>query len=365
MGTKLEKPTAVSEDPRYYTLDGMRGVAALMVVHFHYVLVAGYVLGDQHKMQAYLAVDLFFALSGFVIALSYSDKLASALSISGFVKRRLIRLYPLYIFGIALGLSIEVARALSTGSGFKISEWAVEFGFNLFFLPSFQHEILFPLNLPAWSLFYEMAVNILFAWVLWRVPAKLLVPIAIASIFPIVWFSSYPVYFGNGDASNDIVVGFARTLLSFIIGILLFRYARAERRNVSLLACLPLFFLVVVLIQGRNQPVVEFASVLLAFPLLLFFAIRIEPPAYLRGLFSWLGDISYPVYLIHFPLMIPATTGFVALGIPPLFYPALFIVIVAVLGYALGKFYDEPVRRFLRSRDPTRRTSGNQEAKYE
>ena len=174
MGTKLEKPTAVSEDPRYYTLDGMRGVAALMVVHFHYVLVAGYVLGDQHKMQAYLAVDLFFALSGFVIALSYSDKLASALSISGFVKRRLIRLYPLYIFGIALGLSIEVARALSTGSGFKISEWAVEFGFNLFFLPSFQHEILFPLNLPAWSLFYEMAVNIIFAWVLWRVPAKLL-----------------------------------------------------------------------------------------------------------------------------------------------------------------------------------------------
>lgn len=353
-----------ASDPRYYTLDGMRGVAALMVVHFHYASVSGYLWNSQHTMQAYLAVDLFFALSGFVIALSYSAKLASSLSLGGFVKRRLIRLYPLYIFGILLGLCAEIARALLFDSRPEFSDALVEFGFNVFFLPSLQSEALFPLNLPAWSLFYEMVVNILFAWLLWKAPTKVLVPLALLSILPIVWFSSYPTFFGNGDGRADIAVGLARTILSFVIGMLLFRFAKAESRKVTIVAIVPLLVLLLVLVQSKDQPVLEFTSVLLIFPLLLFISIRIEPPAILRRLFSWLGDISYPVYLIHYPLMIPATVAFRSLGIPPLLYPVLFIVIVAVLGYALGKFYDEPVRRFLRSRDPTRRLSGNQEAKY-
>jgi peptidoglycan/LPS O-acetylase OafA/YrhL len=94
----------ISTKPRYEILDGLRGVAAIMVVAYH--IFEGHANGshiDQVINHGYLAVDFFFLLSGFVIGYAYDDRWAKGVSIGTFFKRRLIRLQPMVIFGSAIG----------------------------------------------------------------------------------------------------------------------------------------------------------------------------------------------------------------------------------------------------------------------
>src|SRR5271170_6431289 len=84
------------------TMDGVRGVAAICVMLGHFVVP----LGVNHVLvsSSFFAVDIFFCLSGFVLCYSYEDRLDHGLSAIDFIKLRLIRLYPIYIAGLALGV---------------------------------------------------------------------------------------------------------------------------------------------------------------------------------------------------------------------------------------------------------------------
>ena len=92
---------------RYITLDAMRGIAALFVVARHFSGLRG----AADPQFSFLAVDLFFLLSGFVLSFSYDERIAAGMSPAAFLMKRIIRLYPLYFLGIALGIAIALSEA--------------------------------------------------------------------------------------------------------------------------------------------------------------------------------------------------------------------------------------------------------------
>lgn len=92
----------LASKPRYEVLDGLRGVAAIMVLLFHCLETYIPVFGTQHINHGYLAVDFFFVLSGFVIGYAYDDRW-NRMSTWDFFKRRLVRLHPLVVAGTLLG----------------------------------------------------------------------------------------------------------------------------------------------------------------------------------------------------------------------------------------------------------------------
>ena len=99
----MTNSTYLASKPRYEILDGLRGVAAMIVVVYHLFEDFGAGVAVQGANHGYLAVDFFFVLSGFVIGYAYDDRW-DRMSYGDFFKRRLIRLHPMVIFGSFLGL---------------------------------------------------------------------------------------------------------------------------------------------------------------------------------------------------------------------------------------------------------------------
>ena len=150
--------------PKLYTLDAMRWVAAMMVAALHFGIFAGAVHSPN------LAVDFFFALSGFVIAYAYDRKFAQGMTGEEFLRRRLIRLYPLFFVGIALGLLVTLVGSMHPGFTDNDGPYLVQFLAAIFFLPwpsdaavGMTEASSSPLNGPYWSLIMEIHINVLFA----------------------------------------------------------------------------------------------------------------------------------------------------------------------------------------------------------
>ena len=144
----------------FYGLDALRGYAALIVVAFH----AGTRTGLSLVPGGYLAVDLFFVMSGFVIAYSYDHERLQKLGFGGFARVRLIRFYPLYLLGLLLGLVLTVALVrFGNGPSIALRDVLVAFAANALFLPAPPSTLgadMFPLDVPAWSLMLELAINV-------------------------------------------------------------------------------------------------------------------------------------------------------------------------------------------------------------
>ncbi|WP_237392293.1 acyltransferase family protein [Aurantiacibacter rhizosphaerae] len=183
----------------------------------------------------------------------------------------------------------------------------------------------------------------------------MLVALCLLSLIAIILTGTPDTLLGTGARTEDLLSALSRTLLGFAIGMLLFRLTKAMSRRPSLLALVPLVGVLVILLLPKHIPFLEVGSVVIVFPALLLLAIRLEPPAILQSAFVVLGDISYPMYMIHVPLIAPLVMVFDKLGLPLMLYPWLFLALVAVAAYILVIWYDEPVRRFLRARDPSRR----------
>jgi len=145
---------------RFGTLDGLRGVAAIVVVLFHAIF------GAWVPRFGYLAVDLFFILSGFVLSHAYDKRFVAGMSVAEFLSLRVVRLYPLYLLGLVLGLC--VVRINPSIMDAPAAGVLLNFVLNLFDLPGMEipgtlYRELFPLNVPLWSLFFEFWVaNLIF-----------------------------------------------------------------------------------------------------------------------------------------------------------------------------------------------------------
>ncbi len=332
---------------RLTSLDGLRGLAALVVLLFHFE-VNGVITA-----KGYLAVDFFFLLSGFVIARTYDASLKSGLPFSRFAALRAIRIYPLFFVGLCIGFARGVSYLmLDRADAFTLGQLLHASAFEVFMLPSPVANNLFVLNIPNWSLFFEMAINLVYAALLFRVGTRLLIGVALAFLALLITAAVAHGAMDVGIEWKTFYGGVARTGFSFCIGMLISRLNRARARA-SWIAVIP----AVVLVSCLMAPVLpgpawvfDLAMVMLVFPVLVWVGASFHPPPVLQPASRLLGDLSYPVYAIHYPLMFIWLFFAKRAHFPPVAQLLGFILLVGVSAWLLNRYWDLPIRRSLNAR---------------
>jgi len=359
--------------PHYQILDGLRGVAAIVVVLFH--ILEAHAGGDHTRQiinHGYLAVDFFFMLSGFVISYAYDDRW-NTMTLKQFFLRRIIRLHPMIIAGSIIGALLFYSQdsavlgwngisevrfwklilvmiigctLIPVGKGLDIRGWSE----------------MHPLNGPAWSLFFEYIANVLYALFLRRLKTLVLFILAlIAAGFTLRFALSDPQgdFVGGWtiDDPRQLMIGFTRLSFPFLAGMILARTGKLRFINYAFpIASL---LLVTLLSLPRIPPVdvpwmnglYESICVIILFPLIIWLGAggKVEG-ARANKLCSFLGDISYPIYITHYPL-IYLYTAWVAnekLSLQQSWPAALLAAVTALLlAYCSMRFYDVPVRERL------------------
>ncbi|MES2487375.1 MAG: acyltransferase [Bacteroidota bacterium] len=364
---------ALPTKPHFAILDGLRGVAALMVVAFHVMEThAGGSHIDQIINHGYLAVDFFFLLSGYVMGYAYDDRW-ERMSLGEFFKRRLVRLQPMVVIGMIIGaIFFYFQQSEASGMG-KIADTPVwqmllimVIGFTLIPVPPLMDirgwNEMHPLNGPGWSLFFEYIANILYALFV-RKFSKLALSILVSISAAVL--IHYAVTSKNGDViggwsitQEQLRIGFTRVMFPFFAGILLFRTTKVTKIKNAFVCCSLLTIAVLAMprIGGTEHlwanGLYDSLSIIIVFPLIVYFGASGELTSTLgKKVNKFLGDISYPIYITHYPL-IYAYTAYVVNGkvtfSQALPYALLTFFGSIALAYACLKLYDEPVRKWLR-----------------
>ncbi|MEM5344540.1 acyltransferase family protein [Paraburkholderia azotifigens] len=339
-------------DDRYATLDGMRGVAALCVVALHVRM-----LFSWHEFtHAYLAVDLFFAISGFVLARTYEKRiLAGELSAIEFMRLRAIRLYPLYLLGLVAGAiaAYTLWRYGMQPTNHPILKIGGETLVALLLLPApFAHH-LYPTNGPCWSLFAELLANAAYACFLPRLTNRILGVVIVmtwCAVLAIVMLGN----FSNGYAWKGAYVGMVRVIFSFSIGVLIHRLAPTTRfrSNAGSLLIVALALLTISInVPERFEHLYILASVTAIIPLITWFAVHVEPAVAVRKVWIFTGAVSYGVYVLHEPigalLEIVLSRDFHVSRSVMIFMSIPFLSGLIVLVAVLNRSYDTAFRRIL------------------
>jgi peptidoglycan/LPS O-acetylase OafA/YrhL len=336
----------------YVALDGLRGVAALFVAALHLTAMWGRPLFSG----AYLAVDFFFILSGFVIATAYDSRLRDDMTAGEFGIRRLIRLWPLFALGLALGAAYQIPRAL-TGLGDLRGEAAViAAGLGFLMAPSpanlSPHGWLYPTNIPAWSLFFELVANVVYGLVAPKITTlRLAVFVAVSAIL----LGALAAHFGTLNLGAEAATfwgGMARVTFGFSMGMLIYRLHRVKAWSGGwgiVLAAL----LAGVLVMRPASWIGDVLAATIIFPAIVVAGVWIVPAnGWGAGISKVLGRASYPVYALHVPLI--AWLGFALnrAGIPLGSALSYLIALVVVSGVALAadRYWDIPIRSALGTR---------------
>ena len=372
--------------PHYNILDGLRGAAALMVVWYH--VFEGFAFAEGMNgveggglinvfNHGYLAVDFFFMLSGFVISYAYDDRW-NRMSLSDFFKRRLVRLHPMIIMGALIGLTTFLLQGGVKWDGSITPATGVVLAFLLTccFIPAIPgalHEVrgngeMFPLNGPSWSLFFEYIGNICYALFIRRLSTKALSWLVVALGVVYIWFSvgnvsgyeSVGVGWTLGDSVN-IFGGFLRMMFPFSLGMLL-------ARNFKPVKIRGIFWIAIVVLLGLfSVPffssvdgfcvngIYEMCCIMIAFPALVWLgASGVTSDKASTGICKFLGDISYPLYIVHYPIMYLFYAWLIKNSLYTLADTWQVVAGVyglnVVLAYTTLKLYDEPVRCWLTSK---------------
>ena len=377
----------IASKPRYEILDGLRGVAAMLVVAYH--LFETYYEGkpDQPINHGYLAVDFFFVLSGFVIGYAYDDRW-NRMSTWAFFKRRLIRLHPMVIFGTLFGAVMFYFGSCSTFPLINDTPWYMVIAvmmwcFTMIPLPSTMDirgwAETNPLNGPAWSLQWEYLANILYALFVRRF-SKLLLGICLAAFacFTIILclnidvfgfleersWAAYTVVGGWSTTPDQLQIGFTRLLYPFFCGLFLSRMGWLIKVKGGFWWCS--LFIVVLLgmpwlglgTEGDSRwtnGLYEAFCIIACFPLI----VSIGAGSSVKGgkseaINKFLGDISFPLYITHYPLIYMQMSWVDGHKDAPLgahIFVAVCIFILAIgFAYAALKLYDLPVREWLKGK---------------
>lgn len=355
--------------PHYPILDGLRGVAALMVVAFHIFEAHATSHLDQIINHGYLAVDFFFLLSGFVIAYAYDDRW-DKMSIGNFFKRRLIRLQPMVIMGMIVGaLLFYFQDSVLWPTIHEVPVWkmflVMLIGFTLIPVPS-SLDIrgwteMHPLNGPGWSLFYEYIANILYALFVRKFSKTALSMLVFLTGCVLIHLA---VTSKNGDIiggwslePEQMHIGIARMMFPFFAGILLFRMGKLiQVKNAFFWSSLLVIIVLAMPRIGGSEHlwlngIYDSAAVVLFFPFIIFLAASGEiKNKFAERICKFFGDISYPIYITHYPI-IYIYTAWVANHKYPIseVFPISILVLIScvALAYACLKLYDIPVRQWL------------------
>lgn len=354
MQDKVVKSQFLKSKPQFEILNGLRGLAAVVVVIFHFMEIIFPNFSDNFISHGYLAVDFFFCLSGFVIAYAYDSRIVG-MGLKTFIKVRLIRLQPLVIIGSVLGLLtflLDPYTNLYAVYGFK--DTALLFITSVFMIPypvvSERFFNLFNLNAPSWTLFWEYAANLVYATILFKVSKKLLAPLvllAAAVIFYIGW--QYGNLLGGWDGST-FLHGLARISFSFTMGMLLFRYNWIIKNKLGLLGMSVLLLLAFLTPHFEHWNwLVEPILIVFYLPLLVSLGAGTSLSSKHHKINQLSGDISYPLYMTHYPFMW-LFLSYVTVKQPSAaeLWWVIPIAIISLIGFAylITKFLDIPIRRY-------------------
>lgn len=357
--------------PHYELLDGLRGVAALMVVCFHLFEAFATSHLDQRINHGYLAVDFFFILSGFVIGYAYDDRWGR-LTAWQFLKRRLIRLHPMVVMGAVIGAAVFYFQDCPVWDVSRVSVGALLAATLLgaLLIPATPgSEIrglgeMYPLNGPSWSLFFEYIGNVLYALVIRRLGtgalAALVVGAGCALAVHAVAGPLGDVCVGYSLTGMEFTGGSLRLLFSFSAGLLLFRLFRPARiRGAFWLCSLAVVALLAVPRIGGARHLwmnglYDTLCIVLLFPAIVYLgASGRSTDKYTTALCKFLGEISYPLYMVHYPF-IYLYYGWVkthGLTFRESLPGAAGVVVGSIaLAWICLKLYDVPVRRYLTAR---------------
>ena len=348
--------SATSTHHKFVALDGLRGVAAIVVVTGHAI--------DPQVLRvlpgSYFTVDMFFVLSGFVVAHAYQARLDAGLGWGEFMLARLIRLYPLYLLGTVIAVALVVAHHWIHTRVDPIGWRTVVAG--LLFLPTPERVptgfLLYPLNATAWSLLFELIVNAGFAGVARHLTDRrlggLLAVGALALVATALTYGSVAAGFSWPTAA----AGFGRVGYAFFAGV---AADRLWRRGVWPALALPpaavvaLFIALLAIPLGPWRAAVDIGVVLVALPLLILAAARGRPVGLTADLCAAAGGIAYSMSVLHLPVRNwllsagPHLTGreFKDYGVAGTFALVVMMVPVAL---AVDRVYDTPLRRWLTRR---------------
>ncbi len=379
--SNLSTPVFIDTKIHYHILDGLRGVAALMVVWYH--IFEGYAFASGTHIETlnhgYLAVDFFFILSGFVIAYAYDGRWAKSMSNKDFFKRRLIRLQPMVVMGAVLGAITFCIQGSVQWDGEKIAMSMVLLSMlcTIFFIPATpgaNYDVrgngeMFPLNGPSWSLFFEYIGNILYALFIRRLSNKALTALVVVMGIALLLYATLDVsgygMIGVGWTLDwvNFIGGMIRLLFPFSLGMLIARNFKPIKVKGAFWICSIVLVAIFALPYFENYESVnicingiyETLCIALVFPVLLIIgASEQTTDTSSTKMCTFLGNISYPLYAIHYPIMYLfyawliehqlftfAATWQVAL--------AVFALNILV-AYLCLKLYDEPIRKYLAKR---------------
>lgn len=387
----MQKNTFSSVDfgdtkPHYELLDGLRGIAAILVVFYH--IFEGFAFAQATNgagsglittlNHGHIAVDFFFILSGFVISYAYDDRWGK-ISTWQFFKRRLVRLHPMLMMGAVIGVVAFAIVGFERWDGTAApTSWVmVAMLLTMFMIPAVPgvpYEVrgngeMFPLNGPAWSLFFEYVGNVLYALVIRRLSTRLLALLAVVLGCLHAWFfvgdvSGYDMV-GVGWTIDGVNFwgGMLRMLFPFTVGVLLARKFKPRKVEGAFWVCcamLVVLFAVPYLEPLKNSDIsinslYEVVCIAVIFPFIVWLgACGCAGNGLMAKVNKTLGDLSYPLYIVHYPIMYV----FYAWLIEKKYYTLQECLGVAVLVVASSimlaliclKLYDEPVRRWLSRR---------------
>lgn len=377
--------------PHLVLLDALRGIAAFMVIFYH--VFEGFATSPQDQVwnHGYLAVDFFFVLSGFVIGYAYDERWqttanpAGTLSVKSFFLRRLIRLHPMVVVGTLIGLVTFLIQGGTQWDGTHVA-WssillAIVLGCCMLpAVPGAPGEVrgngeMFPLNGPAWSLFFEYIGNILYALLLRRLPTRIIAALAVIFGIGLTAMAVTQGYLGLGWSLSDLNVpgGLLRMLFSYTMGMLLARWfhKKPKKNNTSFGANMAFVLSSIVLVLFTSMPYVGTAEigwtdgiydsfcVIVIFPSIVWLVARhsigVALSEHTLSGATWFGNISYPLYIVHYPFMY---LFYYYVGFPNVkvafeevwYFGVLTIAVSLVVATLCLKYVDEPVRKYLSRR---------------
>jgi peptidoglycan/LPS O-acetylase OafA/YrhL len=367
---------------RYEILDGLRGVAAIIVIIFHFFEL--YSFGNPAKQivnHGYLAVDFFYVLSGFVIGYAYDDRW-DRMSYWDFYKRRLIRLHPMVIAGSVLGLCYYFFGEGTTCPNIenvKPHYFFINIIMNIFMIPT-PNELDIrgwgetnSFNGPNWTLSYEYLINILYSLVLRRLHTIIIGILCLLSsllvlnltlnfdVFNVMQereSTKYTVIGGWSLTSCELCVGFTRLFYPFFAGYLVYRLNIKIKIPYSFIICslLLIFFLCFIRVGGDDHAI--FNGIYEAFVIIVIFPLIIMIGAgdntkneLIIKICKFIGELSYPIYITHYPI-IYANAGWTDYHMNDSLFNKIMLsigsfVIMVFNAYSLVELYDKPLRKWL------------------
>ncbi|MFI2744149.1 acyltransferase family protein [Zhouia sp. PK063] len=359
--------------PHYLILDGLRGVAAVIVVFFHLAEPLSSNHFNNVVNHGYLAVDFFFLLSGFVIGYAYDDRW-NKLTVGGFLRRRLERLQPLVILGMTLGaIGFYYTDSTIWPLIHTVPLWklliVMLIGYTLIPIPLSMDirgwQEMHPLNSVGWSLFFEYIANILYAIGLRKLSNKALTIFVILAGALLVHLA---VTSPNGDIAGGwtlnfehMRIGITRTLFPFFAGLLMSRVAKPTKIKNAFLWCSLLLIIVLFMPRIGNDDhlwmngLYEAICIIIIFPLIVYIgASGIVHGKTENKVCKFLGELSYPLYMTHYVLVyfyVAWVSNHSGITLTEALPTALLTFAGAViLAYVSLKWYDEPIRAWLRKK---------------